>query len=96
LGASCRLPDRIRVIARRGMAFVVEGRRRFAQMTVTENLELGGWLMNRAERARRLELAFKDFPRLRECSQQMVAVARAMMSAGKTASADVGRPSVSP
>jgi len=61
-------------------------------MTVTENLELGGWLVSKAERAHRLEVAFNDFPKLRERAQQlagtmsvgeqqMVAVARAMMSA---------------
>lgn len=86
------LPEQTSAIVRRGMALVAEGRQLFAQMTVTENLELGGWLVNRAERARRLELAFNDFPKLRERSQQlagtmsggeqqMVAVARAMMSA---------------
>jgi branched-chain amino acid transport system ATP-binding protein len=73
------------------MALVPEGRQLFAQMTVTENLELGGWLVTKAERARRLEQAFADFPKLRERAhqlagtmsggeQQMVAVARAMMS----------------
>jgi ABC-type branched-subunit amino acid transport system ATPase component len=76
---------------RRGMALVAEGRQLFAHMTVTENLELGGWLTPKADRARRLEQAFADFPRLRERArqlagtmsggeQQMVAVARAMMS----------------
>ncbi|NBQ37999.1 MAG: ATP-binding cassette domain-containing protein, partial [Synechococcus sp.] len=68
------------------------GRQLFPQMTVLENLELGGWLINRAERARRIELVMNDFPKLRERAQQlagtmsggeqqMVAVARAMMSA---------------
>ena len=76
---------------RRGMALVAEGRQLFPQMTVTENLELGGWLTPKAERARRVEQAFVDFPRLRERArqlagtmsggeQQMVAVARAMVS----------------
>ena len=76
---------------RRGMALVAEGRQLFAQMTVTENLELGGWLVPAALRAERLARAFDDFPRLRERAkqlagtmsggeQQMVAVARAMMS----------------
>ena len=79
------------VAVRRGMALVAEGRQLFPQMTVAENLELGGWLTPKAERARRLEQAFADFPRLRERArqlagtmsggeQQMVAVARAMMS----------------
>ena len=76
---------------RRGLALVAEGRQLFPQMTVTENLELGGWLISAAERGRRLAQAFLDFPRLQERArqlagtmsggeQQMVAVARAMMS----------------
>jgi branched-chain amino acid transport system ATP-binding protein len=86
------LPSKTNEIVQRGMALVAEGRQLFPQMTVTENLELGGWLASKAERAQRLELAFTDFPRLRERAhqlagtmsggeQQMVAVARAMMSA---------------
>ena len=86
------LPKKTSDIVQRGMALVPEGRQLFPQMTVTENLELGGWLVGKAERARRLEQAFTDFPKLRERSQQlagtmsggeqqMVAVARAMMSA---------------
>ena len=79
-------------IVRRGIALVPEGRQLFPQMTVAENLELGGWLLGPDERAKRLEQAFEDFPKLRERAtqlagtmsggeQQMVAVARAMMSA---------------
>ncbi len=86
------LPGRTHEIVQRGVALVAEGRQLFAQMTVTENLELGGWLVPKAERAQRLEQAFDDFPKLRERArqlagtmsggeQQMVAVARAMMSA---------------
>ena len=85
------LPTQTNEIVQRGMALVPEGRQLFAQMTVAENLELGGWLVPKAERARRLEQAFADFPKLRERAhqlagtmsggeQQMVAVARAMMS----------------
>ena len=76
---------------RRGLALVAEGRQLFPQMTVTENLELGGWLIAAPLRAERLARAFDDFPRLKERAaqlagtmsggeQQMVAVARAMMS----------------
>jgi acyl-CoA reductase-like NAD-dependent aldehyde dehydrogenase/ABC-type branched-subunit amino acid transport system ATPase component len=79
-------------IVQRGLVLVPEGRQLFAQMTVAENLELGGWLVAPAERARRLAQAFQDFPKLAERArqlagtmsggeQQMVAVARAMMSA---------------
>ncbi|HYF43724.1 MAG TPA: ABC transporter ATP-binding protein [Ramlibacter sp.] len=86
------LPEKTHEIVQAGIALVPEGRQLFGQMTVAENLELGGWLVTKAERARRLEQVFVDFPKLRERSQQlagtmsggeqqMVAVARAMMSA---------------
>jgi acyl-CoA reductase-like NAD-dependent aldehyde dehydrogenase/ABC-type branched-subunit amino acid transport system ATPase component len=79
-------------IVQRGISLVPEGRQLFPQMTVAENLELGGWLVPADERARRLEAAFADFPKLRQRAtqlagtmsggeQQMVAVARALMSA---------------
>ena len=79
-------------IVGRGLALVPEGRQLFPHMSVRENLELGGWLVEKAERAHRLELVFKDFPKLAERAtqlagtmsggeQQLVAVARAMMSA---------------
>jgi branched-chain amino acid transport system ATP-binding protein len=86
------LPDKPERVVAAGMSLVAEGRQLFPQMSVRENLELGGWLAPKAERARRLEQAFDDFPKLRERAsqlagtmsggeQQMVAVARAMMSA---------------
>ncbi len=86
------LDDETDKIVKAGVVLVAEGRQLFAQMTVRENLELGGWLVSKAERARRIEQAFVDFPKLRERAgqmagtmsggeQQMVAVARAMMSA---------------
>ena len=86
------LSEKTHEIVRSGMALVAEGRQLFPQMTVMENLELGGWLVSRADRAHRLEQVLGDFPKLRERAQQMagtmsggeqqmVAVARAMMSA---------------
>jgi branched-chain amino acid transport system ATP-binding protein len=85
------LPEKTHEIVRAGVALVAEGRQLFPQMTVTENLELGGWLVPKAERAQRIEAAFAQFPKLRERSQQlagtmsggeqqMVAVARALVS----------------
>ncbi len=79
-------------LVQRGLVLVPEGRQLFPQMTVRENLELGGWLVSKPERERRIEQAFKDFPKLAQRAeqlagtmsggeQQMVAVARAMMSA---------------
>ncbi len=86
------LPEKTSEIVQQGLTLAPEGRQLFPQMTVTENLELGGWLVGKPARARRLEQAFNDFPKLRERAQQlagtmsggeqqMVAVARAMMSA---------------
>ncbi|MDM0026806.1 ABC transporter ATP-binding protein [Variovorax saccharolyticus] len=84
-------PGEATACVRQGLALVAEGRQLFPQMTVTENLELGGWLTPARLRSERLARAFEDFPRLRERArqlagtmsggeQQMVAVARAMMS----------------
>jgi branched-chain amino acid transport system ATP-binding protein len=86
------LPEKTHEIVRGGMTLVAEGRQLFPQMSVLENLELGGWLISKAERAHRMEQVLADFPKLRERihqlagtmsggEQQMVAVARAMMSA---------------
>jgi branched-chain amino acid transport system ATP-binding protein len=86
------LPEKTHEIVRSGIALVAEGRQLFPQMTVLENLELGGWLVPKGERAGRIEQVMHDFPKLRERArqlagtmsggeQQMVAVARAMMSA---------------
>ena len=86
------LPEKTHEIVRTGVALVAEGRQLFPQMTVTENLELGGWLVPKQDRAKRIEDAFRLFPKLRERAQQlagtmsggeqqMVAVARAMVSA---------------
>jgi branched-chain amino acid transport system ATP-binding protein len=91
LDGSALPSDEATTCVRRGLALVAEGRQLFAQMTVTENLELGGWLIPARLRAERLARAFDDFPRLKERAtqlagtmsggeQQMVAVARAMMS----------------
>lgn len=86
------LPEKTHGIVRAGVVLVAEGRRLFPQMSVRENLELGAWLATRAERERRLAGVLDDFPTLRQRQaqlagtmsggeQQMVAVARAMMSA---------------
>ena len=85
------LPEKTHEVVRSGVTLVAEGRQLFPQMSVLENLELGGWLVPKAERTRRIEQVMTDFPKLRERAhqlagtmsggeQQMVAVARAMMS----------------
>lgn len=79
--------------ARRGIAFVPEGRRVFAGMTVRENLEVAAHAKT-AERRRRLDQAYTLFPQLaaRDTDaawqlsggqQQMLAIARAMMARPK-------------
>jgi branched-chain amino acid transport system ATP-binding protein len=78
-----------------GLAHVPEGRRLFSRMSVRENLYIGA-LVNKDEqdRLRRLEEVFEIFPRLKERihqragtlsggEQQMVAIARGLMSAPK-------------
>ena len=85
------LAEKTHETVRAGLALVPEGRQLFPQMTVLENLELGGWLVPKAERLQRVEEVLADFPKLRERAaqlagtmsggeQQMVAVARAMVS----------------
>lgn len=75
-----------------GIAIVPEGRRLFTGMTVRDNLELGSYLpAARAHRAASMEHVLALFPVLREKlhspagalsggQQQMVAIARALMS----------------
>ena len=82
-------PDRI---VRRGLSHSPEGRRVFPRMTVRENLELGAFTrVRKSEIAEDLERVFETFPRLRERveqkagtlsggEQQMLAIARALMS----------------
>ncbi|HET9043337.1 MAG TPA: ATP-binding cassette domain-containing protein, partial [Burkholderiales bacterium] len=49
------LPSEPAAIVARGLALVPEGRQLFPQMSVRENLELGGYLAPRGERAARME-----------------------------------------
>jgi branched-chain amino acid transport system ATP-binding protein len=79
-------------LVRRGMAHVPEGRAIFKEMSVLENLEVGGYLLNdKGLRAERVEAGLELFPRLRERAaqmagnlsggeQQMLAMARALMT----------------
>jgi branched-chain amino acid transport system ATP-binding protein len=78
-----------------GIALVPEGRRLFGAMTVVDNLRMGAYAKNaRAAEERRLEAVLAMFPRLAERrrqlantmsggEQQMVAIARALMSGPK-------------
>ena len=83
---------RVPEIARRGLALVPEGRGVFAQLTIEENLAMGAYARkDRAAVASDVERAFTLFPRLKERrsqtagtlsggEQQMLAIARALMS----------------
>jgi len=85
-------PDRI---VRRGIGHSPEGRRVFARMTVRENLELGAYTRtSQAEVTADYDRVLDIFPRLKERlgqksgtlsggEQQMLAMARALMSAPK-------------
>ena len=77
-----------------GMALCPEGRRVFQQMTVRENLEMGGYTRPAGEIAASLDDVFTRFPRLKERhkqvagtlsggEQQMLAMGRALMSKPK-------------
>jgi len=78
-------------IARMGLAQSPEGRRIFPRMTVMENLQMGAALSEPQHFTQDLERIFAIFPRLKErCDQrggtlsggeqQMLAIARALMS----------------
>jgi branched-chain amino acid transport system ATP-binding protein len=78
-------------VARRGIAQVPEGRRILPQLTVTENLDLGGFMRTARERATSMARVFELFPRLAERraqaggtlsggEQQMLAIGRALMA----------------
>jgi branched-chain amino acid transport system ATP-binding protein len=78
-----------------GITLVPEGRRLFPKLTVEENLLLGAYRpLARAEIARNRDMSYATFPALRERrrqlagslsggEQQMLALARALMSAPK-------------
>jgi len=82
-------------IVRLGIAHVPEGRRLFPKMTVTENLKMGAYLKtNRTETAATLAMIYEHFPILKQRGgqiagslsggeQQMLAIARALMTRPK-------------
>jgi len=79
----------------RGLAMVPEGRGVFARMTISENMQMGAYTRNdKAEIQRDIDRMFEVFPRLKERAeqlagtmsggeQQMLAMARALMSRPK-------------
>ena len=81
-------------IASMGLAHVPEGRRIFLEMTVEENLDMGGYNQKKADIADTIADVYRRFPRLKERrgqiagtlsggEQQMLAVGRALMSRPK-------------
>jgi branched-chain amino acid transport system ATP-binding protein len=79
------------VVPSLGVTYVPQGRIVFAQMTVTDNLELGAFLQHDPRKRREaVEAVFQQFPRLHERrnqpagklsggEQQMLAIGRALM-----------------
>jgi len=82
-------------LVKRGLAMVPEGRGVFTRMTITENLLMGAYVRtDKAEIQRDIDRMFELFPRLKERrdqlagtmsggEQQMLAMARALMSRPK-------------
>lgn len=79
------------LIVSQGLAMCPEGRRIFLQMTVEENLEMGGYTRKSDEAGASLIDVYERFPRLKERrkqqagtlsggEQQMLAIGRALMS----------------
>lgn len=78
-------------VVERGMALCPEGCRVFSQMSVSENLDMGGYTRSDAENRETLQRVYERFPRLKERmgqmagtlsggEQQMLAMGRALMS----------------
>ena len=81
-------------VARAGLVIVPQGRQMIAPLTVKENLEMGAYIRNDGEIAGDIKRMFMRFPRLGERrsvragflsggEQQVLAIARAMMSRPK-------------
>jgi branched-chain amino acid transport system ATP-binding protein len=84
-----QVPTKERV--RRGVALVPEGRRLFSDLTVSDNLEVGGYSKPKANISQNLDRVLTMFPRLGERlkqesgllsggEQQMLAIGRALMA----------------
>ena len=78
-------------LTRQGLSHVPEGRRIFQQLTVEENLEMGGYMRSKEDIRKTIEDVYDRFPRIRERKrqiagtlsggeQQMLAIGRSLMS----------------
>ena len=85
------LPRQPHRVVQRGIALVPEGRRVFPRLTVMENLQAGAYLRRSQEMRADLETVWTLFPRLKDRvrqlagtlsggEQQMLAIARGLMS----------------
>jgi branched-chain amino acid transport system ATP-binding protein len=74
----------------RGMTYAPQGNRVFSELTVLENIEIGGFCLSPKDQRKRIDQVFQMFPILRERSrqeagklsggeQQMLSLARALM-----------------
>ena len=81
-------------LVREGIAHAPEGRRIFSRLTVVENLQMGGYTRTSAEISENIDHVYGLFPRLKERArqrggtlsggeQQMLAIARALMTRPK-------------
>lgn len=81
-------------IMRRGIAISPEGRRVFPDLSVQENLQMGGFFLTKEQISAGMEHVYELFPRLRERAgqragtmsggeQQMLAIGRALMTRPK-------------
>jgi branched-chain amino acid transport system ATP-binding protein len=81
-------------IARLGLALVPEGRQVFPELSVLDNMRIGAYRRGKGDYSAEIEALLKRFPRLRERlhvragllsggEQQMLAVARGLMSKPK-------------
>ncbi|MDK2878936.1 MAG: branched-chain amino acid transport system ATP-binding protein [Thermoanaerobacteraceae bacterium] len=86
------LPEKSHEVLKKGIALCPEGRRVFGNLTVYENLIMGGYLMKyKKDFEKEVEAVYHIFPRLHERrnqiastlsggEQQMLAIGRALMS----------------